>query len=177
MKRLFTLLMVLLFAATALPAFAEGTDLAAMTDEELHSLIDAYRNELTRRELVAGEKVVLFEQDGISVYLTGEYKVYGNDDKFLTLEVVVINDGDVEISISADDYHLCINGWDCFTNGIGKVPAGKKLKGELSINLSHAEISTYEEIEDIEFSFIVSDAETFKELFTTDPVTVHFNVQ
>ena len=70
-----------------------------------------------------------------------------------------------------------MNGWDVFSTGITNTSPGKKQKGKLTIKIADAEISTYEELEEIEFVFKLSDGETYKAISLTDPITVHFNRQ
>ena len=58
MKKFLTVLLALLLLCGS--CLAEGLDYASMTDAQLHDIVDAARNELTKRELVAAEKTVLF---------------------------------------------------------------------------------------------------------------------
>ena len=62
MKKFLTVLLALLLLCGS--CLAEGLDYASMTDAQLHDIVDAARNELTKRELVAEGKTLLFEQDG-----------------------------------------------------------------------------------------------------------------
>ena len=174
MKRFTAVLFAALFLVMNV-AFAEGLDFASMSDEELHSIIGGARNELAKRELVAGENTVLFEENGVSVYLTGEHDVYGDDTLYLELGAVVVND--TEYSIGVDLESVSINGWIVYGGGVSETEPGKRQEGTLDIDLSDAEISSYEEIEDIEFEFYVYDEETYDTLFSVDPVTVHFNAE
>ena len=59
MKKFLTVLLALLLLCGS--CLAEGLNYASMTDAQLHDIVDAARNELTKRELVAAEKTVLFE--------------------------------------------------------------------------------------------------------------------
>ena len=63
MKKFLTVLLALLRLCGS--CLAEGLDYASMTDAQLHDIVDAARNELTKRELVAEGKTLLFEQDGV----------------------------------------------------------------------------------------------------------------
>lgn len=173
MKKMLSLFLVLLLVCTA--AFAEGLDFPAMTEEELHEIISAARNELTKRELVASEKLVIFEAEGVQVYLTGEHRVYGTDTVFLDLEAVVINDSDVPVSLSTAA--CSVNGWNVWNMGISSTSVGKKQKGNFNINLTDAEISSYEEIEEIEFSLYLVNAETYQRVGEEVNVIVHFNAE
>lgn len=171
MRRFMALLLAALFLVTAAAA-AENMDFASMSDEELHSIIDGARSELTKRELVAAEDVVLFEQDGVTVYLTGNHDTYGDDSVYLELEVVVVNDADQSLGVGIDS--ASINGWNVFGGGIPGTDAGKKQKGSLLFCISDAEAYSFEEIEDIELDFYVYSEETYETVFSVDTVALHF---
>lgn len=174
MRRLFALLMAAMLLL-AVPAFAEETDFASMTDEALHALIDGARNELVKRELVAGGKILLFEQDGVQLYLTGNYTVQslGEGKPVLQLEGIVINDTEQMIGVYIDT--VAVNGWDVYGGCIINVDPGKKKKASFEIRLYDGEAMTYEEIEEITFNFRVSESSTYKKLFDAPDITVQFN--
>lgn len=125
MKRFVSVFLVVLLAFSTSFALAEGMDFASMSDDALRALVDAARNELAKRELTAAENTVLFEQNGVKVYLTGAYDL-SYDNAYLSLEAVVVNDSDKKVNVSVDT--ACINGWDVYGSGIGDISAGKKKK-------------------------------------------------
>ena len=167
-------LVILLGVALPLEAFADSPDVSSMTTEELHELINAARNELTARELNAEGETVLFDQDGVKVYLTGNYTIESYDwATYIYLEAVVINDTDSTIDVFF--VSSTVNGWDVDNIGIGEITTGHKKKGNFELTISDAEINSYEEIEDAEFVFYVMDDATWDHLFETDSITVHFS--
>lgn len=173
MKRIISLIlaMLMLIAGTA---FAEATiDFTAMTDEQLHDLINGARNELAKRELAMSADLTLFEQDGVTVYLTGEYEIWGSDNIYIDFEAVVVNDSDKLVSILVDI--SSINGWDVYGSGISETSAGKKQKGNLEFLLTDADISTYEEIEEIELSLTIYDSENWETISTVEGIVIQFN--
>ncbi len=173
MKKVLAFLMAVLFACSLCSAVAEGMDFAAMSDDELHALVDGARNELAKRELVAAEDTVLLEQDGVTVYLTGEHEIdYGGN---LKLQVVVVNDSDKAVDVYMDS--ASVNGWDVFNIGVGDTSAGKKQKGTFTFGLEDADISTYEEVEEIEMELYLFDSDAFERIGETIPVVLHFNVE
>ena len=172
MKKILALMMVFACVFCWSFACAEGLDFAAMSDEQLKEIIDGARNELAKRELILAEKTVLFEQDGVSAYLTGEYEIQEYDDVYLSLEVVVINDSNKTVWISTDP--VSVNGWNVFAYGISETSAGKKQKANLEFCISDAEITTFEEVEEIEFVFELVDEDTSMVFSTTEPITIHF---
>lgn len=150
-----------------------ANDLSKFSDDDLRAALSAIRNELTRRSLVTDEKTVIFDQDGIQIYLTGEHEVWGSDTKYITFTAVVINDSESKIGVSLDD--VSINGWNVYGSGIYDTDAGKKQKSNIEFNLTDAEISSFEEIEDIEFVVSVYDSDSYDTIATSDVVTLNFN--
>lgn len=175
MKRLFALLLSLLMLCGT--CLAEGMDYASMTDEQLHAVIDTARNELVKRELVAAEKTVLFEQDGVTVYMTGDYTIRESsisDDVYFKINIVVINDSDRDVGINI--VNPSVNGWDVSNAFLSTTTAGKKSKQELTLNVVNAEVKTIEQIEDVEIAFNLYDGSTYKNFAEIAPITLHFNV-
>lgn len=180
MRKIITTIVALALAfAILLPveAFAELPDFASMTDEELHDLINAARNELKVRELIAEKDTVILEQDGVKVYLTGNYEVKDYTSSsgriLLRLEAVVVNDTDTTVSIMFDA--SVVNGWDVGNSAIVDVSSGHKKKDNFEFTISDAEISSYEEIEDMELSMYVYDADNWNRMFSAEKAVVHFN--
>lgn len=173
MKRFLSLFLALMLIGSV--AVAESIDYASLSDEELHAIINAARNELTKRELVADEKTVICDQDDVQVYLTGRYKWNegSNESIYLVLEAVIINNSQYELSISIDS--ISVNGWDVWAGGPGTTNAGKKKKGEFNIKVSDAEIKKFGEIEDIEFHLELYDMGAWKTINEIPTVTVHYN--
>ena len=160
-------------ATDAMGESVVANDLSKFSDDDLRAALSAIRNELTRRSLVTDEKTVIFDQDGIQVYLTGEYEVWGSDTKYITFNAVVINDSESNIGVSLDD--VSINGWNVYGSGIYDTVAGKKQKSGIEFNLTDAEISSFEEIEDIEFVVSAYDSDSYDTIATSDVVTLNFN--
>lgn len=167
MKKMLAALLaaVLLLGACAL---AEA-DYSALSDAELHAMIDGARNELAKRELVAEDKAVILEQDGVTVYLTGDIVFEYN---FLKIGVVVVNDSDKTITLLLDE--ASVNGWTLNAVGVSETPSGKKQKGTLQFLVSDGEIESAEEVEDIEAVFKLWDANEYETVFESDPIAIHF---
>lgn len=151
--------------------FAFAEDYSAKTVEELQAMQDGIRNELKKRELVSEDKTLLFEHEGVSIYLTGEYDYFLGD---LRLNTISINDTDKEYSMIPNDLTVSVNGWDVSCTSDIVANPRKKAKGHLDIDISKADIEKYEQVEEIEFRF----AFKFKDDKTytyTEPLTVYFN--
>lgn len=174
MKKIFAfVLAVMMFIAIPCEAFADLPDFAAMSDEELQELVNAARNELARRVLSAEENTVLYDQDGVQIYLTGKQRVesYG-DSATLYVEVIIINDTDKNIGIMMDS--SSINGWDVYGWGDSGISAGKKKKAEFEFNAHEADVFALEEVEDLEMKMNIYDEDTYDTIKALDPVTISF---
>lgn len=167
-KVLSCLLALVLLVAPAI-ALAENVDFSAMSDADIQNMIDAGRNELLKRSLVLDGDTLVFEQEGVSLYLTGEMRL--TDSGFLYVKAVLVNDS--EITVSLINNACSVNGWMAFMNGIGVTAPGKKTSGELQFNVKDTDITNVEDVKDIEFCVDVFDKDTPKTWFTTEPVTVY----
>ena len=122
----------------AFSVYAE--EFSTKTVEELHEIQAKIRTELLKRELIAQGKTLLFDDNGVSVYLTGEY-----EDSWMNLgdrlDVIVINDTDKTISIVPQS--ISVNGWNISFMSNTQVNPGKKLKGYFLLQLNGADISGF----------------------------------
>lgn len=175
MKKLLVLLLAVLLAFCGV-ATAE-LDYSSMTDDELHAAINAARNELVRRELIAAKDVVIVDQDGVQMYMTGnnEVNVLDNGDAWLYIEFVVVNDADISINLLVEQ--STVNGWDVHGDGMGATSAGAKQKVRMRMKVSDGEVTSLEEIEDIVVAYTLFDSDNSKTIGKTEPVTIHFNVE
>lgn len=172
MKKLALILALLMLLSIPCSAFAEAPDVSAMTSEELQGLIDAARNELLSRELADGENIVLVDQDGVQVYLTGDYEIEAYSSTYLYMTAVVINNTDHMVGFYAKI--ATINGWDVDFTGTVDVSPGSKKKAKLEWRISDADISTFEEIEEMKLSLQVYDSSTYDEICDTEPTIYYF---
>jgi len=165
-KRLLSILVTIILLVASCTAQAETFDFSGMSIDELHTLQNAIRNELLRRDLVAGDEILLFEKEGISLYLTGDHS---DGMGGLRLSTKTINDTDKEINIYCE---LSVNGWDVGNVWSLEANPRKKSKGYIDISIKGADISTYEEVEEIEFRFTY----WFKggDHVKIDPITIQF---
>lgn len=142
----FVLAMLLVF-----PALADQLDYSNMSGDELHDVMNSVRNELVKRELLNDEKVLLFQQDGVSVYLTGEFDITWNNE--IEIKAITINDSNSKLSIHPEDLTISVNGWDVRATCDLEAKPGQKKKGSLSFSPEDAEIKTADEIQEIIFYF------------------------
>lgn len=170
MKKLFSLIMAVVLCACSV-CYAEGIDFSALSTEELHQLFDGVRNELVKRELVAAENLLVFDQDGVALYLTGEVTYSGG---WLNVGAVLVNNTENEICLGEID--MCVNGFATGMSGITDVPAGKSKAGKMQIMVTDV-LSSAEDLKTIESGFRAFDRMSGKNYMQTEVITIHFNVE
>jgi|GEM_PF-3207043 len=190
--------LVLAFSLTA-SADAPMIDWGSMTDEEITFLITQANAVLASRgvaveepaeesveedtdeatgenaEEITGEvpdemPFLLFDEQGVKCTVSGKYNVWGfpEDGSFyLDLELIIENDSSLDAMIYIDA--CSVNGWEVFTMGGPDARAGKKQKGEVTINLADADIFDVNEIEEIELVVRMSDGD-YNQLWISDPI-------
>ena len=170
MKRLIglCLAMVLLFS------FASASEYSSLSDADLRAQFDAIRNELMERGLIAAKNTVLFDQEGIKIYINDA--PYVEESMFmgkqLIIPVIIVNDSEQSIDIIATD--SSVNGWTTDAYISGEVPKGKKAKSQFKFELEDTDVSTMEDFVDAEFSLRVYDGTAWKEITTTaEPIVVY----
>ena len=169
MKKLVALLVAAFILASS---SAYAADYQSMTDEELAAEASAIRNEQVKRKAAEEEKPVVFDQDGVQVYLTGNYNMTSTA---LKIEAVVVNETDRTLDVLAANNRIAINGWDCFATGIPSTGPGKKQKGNFSISLKDSDISKYEDVEDISYTINLFDMSSLEFVSKGEEVVVYYN--
>ncbi len=166
MKRFLSVLFVIML----ITGISYAEDYSSKTDDELYAIQDAVRNELTKREMTTEGNILIFEHEGVSVYLTGEYSYDYRD--ALNLDAIIINDSDKEFSFYTE---LSVNGWDVYSNSAGiEAHPHKKNKDDININISDAGIKTYEEIEEMDFRISFWFNDDAGNHYKAEPFTLHF---
>ena len=120
---------------------------------------DAYDGELKLPEIEGDE---IFNQDGIRIVVLGKEL---DEDKELTIDVFVENSSDKAVFVSDED--LSVNDFmmDAFLNVPYIMEAGVKVIGELS-SFDEVDAETMDDIESLEFSIEVMDADTYTSIGT-----------
>lgn len=168
MKRIFALILALLLIGSA--AFAAVPDISGCSDDELRQLIDLARNRLYVNALSVEKDAVLVEQDGIKLYLTGEYMTsFSKSWGFLYVNCVIVNNNAFEAKVGIEN--CSINGWDAYGDGTSSCAAGKKKKVELTFSLYDADISSLDDLEDITFNFYTYNSDSHKRIATLPEMT------
>ena len=157
--------------------YAEEADYPSMTNEQLYSILDQVRNELAKRELAIAENTVIVEQDGVTVYLTGKYDLWGDPGSglYMGLQAIVVNESEYNVAVTVES--ASINGWVVYSGGIGETAAGKKQKSTLDFDLSAAEVGAYEEIDEIELNLVLYDMTAWETISRVETIVLHPNQQ
>lgn len=172
MKKIMIALLILAIFCTN--AFAAELDWAGMTDEEIKAIIEAGQAELASRNPVLTDGVlhmtagtVLLDQNDILVTLSGKIETMG---AMMQLEVIIENNSSDPIYLNVTG--SSINGWEVFGVGVADIGAGKKKKGDLMFTLSDAEIERPDQIEELELTLSVANADTWGKIFDADTLTL-----
>ena len=179
-RKAIAMLILLTMICMSLTTVAEGVDFAAMSDEELQSLIDGASAELNGRN---GEKdkdgavhltkdSVLIDHEGIVVTLTGEnacYPVSDDGEYNLYIGVIVENNTDSPIYLVANE--ASINQWTVPSYYAFDVKSGNKRKDEF-VYYEIYNISRVSEIENMKASFVIYDDDSGEIIYETDTITL-----
>ena len=171
MKRLFALVLAMTLIGSS--ALALEIDWSTLSDDEIRTVIAEAQTELSSRAplpegtLPIADGTVLLDQDGILVTLTGKVETMGT---LMELEVIVENNSSKGIYVNVSS--SSINGWEVFGAGIADIGAGKKKKGDLMFTLDDASISSPSEIEELELTLSVADADSWMTIFDADTVVL-----
>ena len=174
MRRLLSVLMVLCVIAGMgyTGAAAESADYAGMTIEELLSLNGIIQKELHLRQTEIAPDVMLIDYEGVTVYLTGKHEFSnGIGTPFFRMEFVIVNNTDHKVSVSIDSPE--VNGWVVSTTLIAAIDPGTKKRDKLVFNCEGAAISTFEEIEQVNFKLSLKNMEDHKVYYTTEPIVIY----
>lgn len=167
MKKLIAMVMMVVMLLSGAVALAQGIDLSAMSAEELQSLIDQARLELTKYLPAAADGTVLYEDENVRITFTGNIEL--DDWGDMNVPVIVENLSNINLSVILEN--VSCNGWSIWDASIS-VPAGKKTKGNFSFMsaIEDAELKTAEDVEDIEADLFYSNSDTWD--YVIDPVHV-----
>ena len=165
--------LVLMFTLMSAVALASELDWPSMSDDEIRAIIAEGQAELNKRTPAAdgalhiAEGTVLIDQGDILVTLTGNVDTMGS---LMELEVIIENNSAEPIYVNVTG--SSINGWEVFGAGVADIGAGKKKKGSLMFTLEDANINSPSEIEELELTLSVSNADTWSNIFTLEPITL-----
>ena len=172
MKKTISVFLVIILLFNISLAFAEEVDFSKYSDDELRSFITSARIELIKRLGKSVENTLIYDGNGIKIYLTGNYNdinMWGQ----IELECVVVNETGKEIAMWDDDAY--VNGWSAYTRKyiVNNLKTGKKEKGTIYINAKKANLSSFEDIEDIVLYLKVVDTDK-NELFIANDINIQF---
>ena len=173
MKHVVSVLMIVALLCSASVVYA--ADYSSMTVDQLKEQLDAIRNELTSKGLIAENKTVLLDKGGVTIYLSDSPYVSNSwTPKQFIIPIIVINNTDKNIYVSIDKASL--NGWASHgTPHGGDVPAGKKAKVDIMFPLADTDIEITEDFEDAEFTITIGNSdEYFVDVVPeSEPITIY----
>lgn len=176
MKKAWLILLVLVLCAVSAAACAE--EFLEMTDEQLKAQFDAIRLELAARGMRAENGTVIVDQKGFQMYIDGDIRIEkpesGDGILSLYIPVAIVNNSSYKLTVLVED--ASVNGW---SESGGKdflpVPAKKTSRGNLTFTLRSAGIEKLSDLTDVEFSLVVYDYASGKDIIATKPITVYAN--
>lgn len=146
-----------------------------MTTAGLHNILDQVRIELLKRELSFTDNILVFEDEGVSLYFTGNYQlnVVDEDFTYIYFETILINNSDKEMWLDIPSAY--VNGWKVFSGMIEETAPGKIHKSGIDFTISDANVFTVDDIEEIMFTYAFMDAETYEPYYSPgNSVVIHF---
>ncbi len=176
MKKTWLILIVLVLFTVSAAACAE--EFAEMTDEQLKAQFNAIRLELAARGLKAENGTAIVDQKGVQIYIDGDIRIEkpesGDDQLCLYIPVAMINNSSHQLTVLVGN--ASVNGWsESGGKDFSPVPAGKTAKGNLTFTLRSAGIEKVADLSDVEFTLLVYEFSSGKDLFETKPITVYAN--
>ena len=161
------LIAVILFI-TCFFAMASAEDFSSMSSDDLLSLIRSARNALQAKQAVEEGKVFLLDTEDVQIYLSGNSEESASNqwsgdnlttNKYLDLEVIVINNTGKQLMICADTF--IVNGWQVYVGAFCEAKGKAKVKDKISFIKSDADISSLSDIETIDCVFTAFDSNTY----------------
>lgn len=141
----FALLILLLVPFTC--ALGEIPDFGGMTQAEILDTINAGRNAIILQE--TGDGLLRYDtEQGIIIIFT-QFNDRFSLSKYNYIEVVIVNDTDIDYNIRCDN--LYINGWKCDSLVPSEINAHRRMNDEWGFVLADANLSSIDEIEEMEF--------------------------
>ena len=151
--------------SVAMPVMAEETS----TEEETSIEVDSTEESGTGEDATV-EGDIVYQDDSVIVTYNGlKENEYGDG---YTINFIIENLTDKKINVGYDDES--INGFMCYTGFYADIVAGKKTKEVIDMYEDSDDYCPMEELEFLEFCVVVSDADTYDEISTSDPVVINF---
>jgi len=155
MKRVITLVLVLMFCIAALA----DSNWSSYTDEELQAMVDELsviikeaRAEQISRKTNTDGKVVIFDQDGHKLTLesmTNGDSIFAKSSIDFTVVYENNSNGNTILAIA----NCYVNGWEVGSLGSFDTKVGYKEKETLNIKLDETDVSSLDDVENIEFQY------------------------
>ena len=153
--------------SVAMPVMAEETS----TEEETSIEVDGTEESATGEDRASEIEKLIQQLEKQITELKAELKTLRGEDGY-TINFIIENLTDKKINVGYDDES--INGFMCYTGFYADIVAGKKTKEVIDMYEDSDDYCPMEELESLEFCVVVSDADTYDEISTSDPVVINF---
>ena len=113
------------------------------------------------------------DPQSISLYLTGKTEMFGSNT--VNIEYVIVNNTNTTLDLTFDS--IVINGWEVneTLSGLYNLRSKNKKKGNLTIFLSDADLTSMSEIKEMVLNFHIADSDKYKILNRFGPITLRFD--
>ncbi len=157
-------------------------DYSKMTNEELQTIIDKATEELNNRKSNSANEYITTEEgwlvsdrDGVKITVTNHYSIeksYNTPYLDIYIYIIIENKSDNEVQVNINN--MSINGWQVSDDIVWDEPVkpGLKSKQKHGLNLDDANVSNIEDIDVVEFSFVVKNYTTGKLLYETQALSL-----
>lgn len=157
MKKVLSLVFVMLFVTLLFSvAFAE-IDLKAMTDSELEALIIAAQTELSGRSSAFSNPNVISDKNGLKWTISSVEMIQLTT--YVKIHTIFENHSTEDVIINVNSIN--VNGWDIAAIVYTNISSGKKAKIDVTFDLTDADIQSPGEIKSIDFNITVINPSTF----------------
>ena len=171
-KRLLTILLA--FAVSVMPAFAQATDYASMSNDDLLNELKMLRSEMDIREF--NPEKIICDCDGMVITLAGEIEEGTRYDgtPIWTFPIIAVNNSDIKLYVVLDK--VAINGWEVDTNNYLDIGPGNKAKEVFEVRdiYEKTDITSIADIEVIEFVFHTTNSATSRYITKDTRKTIVF---
>lgn len=158
MKKIVSLLILVIMLCSC--AIADIVDCSSLSNDELMSLINAAKMELSSRTLI-NDGLTLYEDDNYSLYATGQYDFkQKNDGAKIQLRLEIIFENKTNETVHVFPNACIVDGWTVDISQIGDTEPHTKSRNTMTIYLPALDFPDTEKIDIIMMDLYVKGNET-----------------
>ena len=140
------------------------------SEESFVAVRDQLTEHIKRNGWEENASTLLIDSNGITMEWTGEYRIYGMSTVSCEFDVLLTNSSDKEIYIDVEE--ASIDGQEVSGLGTGSVTAGNQKRETFTVDISDANLQTFDEIKDLFVTFSLYDKNTYEEVAVLEPVKI-----